>query len=145
MTRVIITTFILLSKIKLNKFMPIYIFQNDKTGEIKEVVQKMKDSHKIKGWTRIFVNPQMSVDAILDPFDAQAWNRRTSGKKGVTIGEMMEYSGELSDKRAKIAGSDPFKDKVIDDYERRTHRKHSSKIPKSLEIDLCKKQVIPKF
>ena len=96
-------------------------------------------------WVRVFVNPQMSVDAKIDPFSQKDFTEKTGRKRGGTIGDLMDTSKEMSAKRERILGKDPIKEKLIDDYERRTHKKHPSKIPKSLEIDLCKKQVTPTF
>ena len=129
--------------------MPLYLFEDKKTGEIREVIQRMSEPHiyKAKGrwWARVFVNPQVSIDVKIDPFSQKEFTQKTATKKGVTIGQMMDYSAELSEKRARVAGEDPIKAKVIDNYERRTHKKHPSKIPKSIEIDLHKKSIKPMF
>ncbi len=121
--------------------MPLYTFQLGKKQ--KQVFFHMTDKkeyidEKGRKWKRVFINPQVSFDSQIEPFDQNAWNRKTSTKKGVTIGEMMEYSKELSEKRAKIAGVDIVKEKSILDYEKRTKKAHPSKLNQKFEVDLCK-------
>jgi len=99
--------------------MPIYLFQNPNTGEIKEVVQKMNDLHVYKEdgllWNRLFTIPQASIDTDIDPLSQNSWNEKTRNKTG-TMGDLIDKSRELSDKREKIIGKDPIREKYFDDF-----------------------------
>lgn len=90
-------------------------------------------------WVRVFVNPQMAIDVKIDPFSQKDFVDKTGKKRGGTIGDLMDASAQLSQQRERILGQDPVKEKAIDAYERKTHKKHPSKIPKSIEIDVCAK------
>ena len=99
--------------------MPIYLFQNPNTGETKEVVQKMNDLHVYKEdgllWNRLFTIPQASIDTDIDPLSQNSWNEKTRNKSG-TIGDLLDKSKELSDKREKIMGKDPVRENYFDNF-----------------------------
>ena len=89
--------------------MPIYLYQNQITIEIREVIQGMNEEHIYHGengkenWDRIFTIPTASIDTKQDPFSTNQFLDRTRNKKG-TYGNMLDYSADLSQQRASIAG-----------------------------------------
>jgi len=110
--------------------MPIYVYQNPVTEEYVEVVQGMNDDHSYideEGvqWRRIFFAPNANLDSQVDPYSHSDFMKATENKKG-TIGEMMDYSKELSQKRQDKEGKDPVKEKFLRQYEKRQGRKHQS-------------------
>lgn len=121
--------------------MPIYLYQNQKTKEVIEVIQGMNDEHVYKGedglencWDRVFTIPTASIDTQQDPFSTNDFLDRTARKKG-TYGNMLDYSKELSEKRASITGGiDPIKEKYYKQYSKdRRGAKHPDKLKKSFE------------
>ena len=111
--------------------MALYLYENKKTGEIVEVVQGMSDLHEYNGinddekglWRRVFVNPNVSSDTILDPFSSDSFRNSTVGKND-TYGELFQRSAEASEMRAaKNGGVDPIKKKQYDDYSKMTNGK----------------------
>lgn len=122
--------------------MPIYLYQHNKTKQIKEVIQSMNDVHeyhgdkdiKEDGWERIYTVPMASVDTNQDPFSQNQFLDITKNKKG-TYGNMLDYSNELSEKRSAIIGApDPIKEKYYKDYSKnRRGAKHPDKMKKSFE------------
>ena len=102
--------------------MPIYLFQHPKTGEVKEVLQKMNEPHSYvdeKGieWERVFLSPNMSIDGKGMGADttSEEFVRKTKDKN-YNLGEMWNLSAELSEKRAKIGGKDHVKEKASKAY-----------------------------
>lgn len=122
--------------------MPIYIFQNTITGEIKEIFQNMNDVHEYYGdsnepenfWQRIFTVPNASIDTKIDPFSSEQYVRATYNKKG-TYGDLLDKSKELSEKRSEINGGlDPIKEKYYEKYSKdRRGAKHPDKMKKVIE------------
>ncbi|MAF24573.1 hypothetical protein CL634_03220 [bacterium] len=111
--------------------MPIYLFQNPKTKEIVEVIQKMKEPHKYTDeegikHNRIYTAPNASVDTQIDPFSSREFVDKTKGK-GATMGELWNASEEASKKREKILGKDPVKEKYFKNYsKKRRGMKHEN-------------------
>lgn len=109
--------------------MPIYVYKHPETGKIVEVIQGMNDKHEYEengvGFKRVFLLPHAATDTHTDPFSKKDFMRRTHKK--MTIGDMMDESAALSEKRAKKAGIDPVKAKTIADYEKLTKKRHPSK------------------
>lgn len=108
--------------------MPIYLYQNPTTGEIKEILQNINQIHSYKEdgveWLRIFTVPQLNTEGTLkaDCTDKQ-FSEFTKNKKG-TIGDLWDRSKELSEKRKKIYGRDPVKEKYKKDWsKKRKNRK----------------------
>ena len=121
--------------------MPLYLYQNEKTGEIREVLQSMNQVHEYNGesgnekaWKRIFTIPQASIDTKQDPFSTNDFLDRTKSKKG-TYGNMLDYSKELSEKRAAVSGGvDPIKQNYYKEYgKNRRGAKHPDALKKSFE------------
>lgn len=109
--------------------MPIYIYQNPNTKEVKEIIQSVHDSHEyyengIK-WDRVFTVPQVNIDTILDASSSEKdFVEKTKNKKD-NIGALWDRSRDLSEKRKKIYGKDPVKDKYFKDWSsKRKGKKH---------------------
>jgi hypothetical protein len=67
-------------------------------------------------WKRVYFAPNASIDSNIDPFSQRQFTDSTGGKKG-TVGDMLDYSEEMSQRRAeKSGGSDPVKQKYFNDY-----------------------------
>jgi len=103
--------------------MPIYLFIDNRTGKVSEIVQKMDDKHEAfaeDGYKldRIFTKPRASVDTQVDPNSSKDFIRRTA-KNGMTIGEMMDLSAELSEKRSGTSGQDEIRHKAETSYSKR--------------------------
>jgi hypothetical protein len=127
--------------------MPIYTYKNQLTDEYKDVFQSMNDKHEYFGesgdednWVRIFYSPNASIDTSIDPFSCKDFNNRTESKKG-TVGDMLDYSKEMSQRRADLAGGkDPVKEKYFENYSKeRKGAKHPEQIKtfesKNVKVD----------
>jgi hypothetical protein len=119
--------------------MPMYIFQHPKTEEYTEVFFGMNDEKKYTDddgteWKRVYTTSQLSVDAKVDPWDNADFVNKTGNKKG-TVGDMLNLSSELSEKRAKESGGvDPLKKKYYDNYSKqRGGAKHMDQMKKTYE------------
>ena len=103
--------------------MPIYTYFRESTEEFADVFQGMNEVHEYNGadgndddWKRVYYSPQASIDTHIDPFSQKQFNDRTRDKKG-TVGHMLDYSSEMSEKRASQAGGvDPVKQKYFENY-----------------------------
>lgn len=113
--------------------MPIYIYKHPTKEEYEEVVQSMNDPHTYSKdgveWERVFFAPNMAISASDDPFSANNYVEKTANMKG-TVGDLLDYSAELSEKRAEINGGvDPVKEKALKDYSKLTGgKKHPSQL-----------------
>lgn len=109
--------------------MPLYLYQNEETGEVKEIFQSMNEKHEYfedgVEWKRVFTVPNATITN--DAFNTQGFIDQTSSQKG-TVGDLLDKSQELSEKRAKDNGGvDPLKKKYFQDYsKKRDGRKHPS-------------------
>ena len=113
----------------------IYLFYNTKTEEYREIQMSMKDYAPYCGengdedyWERVNDAPQISIGNStakrVDPYNQKEFVERTGKMKG-NFGNMIDYSKELSDKRAKDHGGvDPVKQKYFRNYEKKTGKKH---------------------
>lgn len=112
--------------------MPIYLYQHPETEEVVEVVQGMNEDHSYVDnhgtkWTRLFTSPNANFDTQVDPFSRSDYLKSTENKKG-TMGDLMDYSKELSQERAsKNGGVDPVAEKFYSDHEKKTGQKHPTK------------------
>ena len=100
--------------------MPFYVYKHPEKEEYREVFQGMNDEHVYSEdgveWDRVFLSPNASIDSSVDPFNKQQFMDSTYNKKG-TLGDVMDYSAELSAKRAeKSGGKDPIKEKYYKEY-----------------------------
>jgi hypothetical protein len=80
-------------------------------------------------WGRVWTVPHASIDSSIDPFSKQQYIDATYKKKG-TVGNMMDYSAELSAQRAEKAGGlDPVKEKFYNNYAKeRNGTEHPNRI-----------------
>ena len=112
--------------------MPIYLFKNPKNGKVKEIVQSMNENHVYFEdgiqWERVFTIPQSNIDTQIDPFSESEFKNKTSGKRE-TLGDLMDRSKELSEKRQRAAGTDPVQKKFFEDYSKKTNGKKHVKDP----------------
>lgn len=95
----------------------IYVFRNPKTGEVKEVAQKMSEKHIYAEegleWERVYTVPTMAVDA--GELTYSKFMEKSRNMKG-TFGDLMDMSKQASDKRAEKMGVDPVKEKYKKEY-----------------------------
>ena len=119
--------------------MPLYCYRHPESEEEIEIIQKMNDVHEyVDGegvkWDRVFSVPNASIDTKTDAFSPQKFVERTASKKG-TMGDMLDYSAEMSAKRAEQAGGvDPVKKQFFDNYSKeRKGAKHVADRPKTIE------------
>ena len=103
--------------------MPEYLFENPETGEVISVIQGIDEKHTYseegKEFNRVFTVPNASVDGDIDPFSAQQFSEKTKNMKG-TMGEVWDYSSELSQKRKESrGGEDPVRKKAEQKYSKK--------------------------
>ena len=82
--------------------MPVYTYRHPKTGKTIDLVQSMSDDHSYTDdngvkWERVFYPTHFAFDTKLDPHDSKAFVNKT--EKGGTIGDIMDLSREMSEKR----------------------------------------------
>ncbi len=109
--------------------MPLYTYENPNTEETIEIIQSMKDDHIYVDedglkWNRVFHSPEASIDSSIDPFSNKAFKEKTGASKG-TVGEIMDRSKEMSQRRKDKLGYDPVQQKYFKEYkEKRRGLKH---------------------
>mgnify|MGYP001561391822 CR=1 FL=1 len=119
--------------------MPIYLFQNPKTKKVVELFFGMNDEKSYtdeKGleWKRIYSLPQLNTESQIDPWSNADFVNKTKNTKG-TIGDLLDRSSELSDKRAnENGGVDPLKENYYKNYSKqRKGAKHPDQLKKTYE------------
>jgi hypothetical protein len=113
----------------------LYIFKHPKKDLYVEVQQGMNEEHVYSDssgvkWERVYTNPQISVNDRIDPFSANDFTRVTGKQRG-TYGDVLDRSRELSEKREKIAGVDPVKQKYFEDYSKKRRGKVHPQDPRA--------------
>ena len=98
-----------------------------------ENVQKMNEEHAYVDkegvkWQRVWQTPNTMIDSDIDPFSQEQWNNKTKDGKG-SVGDLWDRSRELSEKRKKVLGHDPIKDKYFRDYSKKRRGLKHSKDP----------------
>jgi hypothetical protein len=92
-------------------------------------------------WERVYDLPQVNIGnaKVVDPFDNKGFVNKTANMKG-RYGDLLDYSSELSDRRAALnGGEDPIKRKYFDDYKKKTNgKKHVKDRPKTIETKNAK-------
>ena len=84
-------------------------------------------------WKRVFTAPHASIDTKDDAWDHNGFVEKTGKMKG-TVGDVLDYSAELSERRAQSDGKeDPVKRKAFDDYKKQTGKQHLSDKKKTIE------------
>jgi hypothetical protein len=112
--------------------MPIYIFKNPNTGKSVLISQAMNDLHKYSEdgveFERVFTSPNTRFDSEVDPFSEKQFVEKTGKMKG-TLGDIWDYSKEMSEKRSKTTGVDPVREKAEAAYsKKRRGMKHKERI-----------------
>ena len=101
--------------------MPLYTFEFN--GQTKDIFFNMDDNkvyideHGNK-WARVYYSPNTSVDSTIDPNSAKDFVRYTGSRRG-TVGDIMDLSAELSQKRAGMTGQDHLKEKTFNEYSKK--------------------------
>ena len=102
--------------------MPIYLFKNPTSNKIVQVYQEMNAEHSYSEngikYERVFTVPNAAIDSEIDPNSAQQFVEKTGKMKG-TLGEIWDYSKELSEKRAKSSGVDPVRQQAETSYSKK--------------------------
>ena len=119
--------------------MPLYLFQNPNSEEIKEIFFGMNDEKKYIDesgieWKRIYSLPQLNTESSIDPWNNADFVNKTANMKG-TVGDLLDKSSELSAQRAdQNGGVDPLKKKYYENYSKqRGGAKHHTENKKSFE------------
>lgn len=103
--------------------MPVYIYKNPKTEEIKEIVQSVHDKHEYSEnglkWERVFTLPQVNTQEKLNENSTEKDFARVTGSQKGSVGDLWDRSKELSDKRKKIYGEDKVKKKYFEDWSKK--------------------------
>ena len=79
--------------------MAIYLYENTETGEVREVVQGMNDTHDYHGedgsekglWRRVYVNPTLSVDTEVDAFNSHNFANSVSKKNSQKVKQKWNF------------------------------------------------------
>jgi hypothetical protein len=101
--------------------MPEYIYQNPETDEYVIIIQTMNEKHELVDengleWKRVLTCPKLNIDSDVDPFNKNQYLDKTKNMKG-SMGDLMDQSREMSEKRAAICGgTDPVKSKAMDNW-----------------------------
>lgn len=101
--------------------MPEYIYKHPDKEEYISIIQSMNEEHSYQdddglSWKRVLTCPKLNIDSDVDPFSQRQYLDKTSNMKG-SVGDLMDQSRELSEKRAAIyGGEDPIKRKKLDDW-----------------------------
>jgi hypothetical protein len=114
----------------------IYLFENPRTGEIKEIYQPINDVHEYSEngvkFNRIFTTSQIVGNLQCDPHSEKDFRKTTTGKN-MTWGEMWDHSAELSYKREIKDGKDKVKEDYFKSYsKKRRGVKHNLETGQSL-------------
>lgn len=122
--------------------MPVYCYKHPDKEEYIDVVQGMNDEHKFfqEGieWKRVYTVPNAAIDSKIDPFSQNEFIHKTGNKKG-TVGDVLDLSAELSEKRAKLDGKeDPIKRDYFDNYKKQNKVSHLQDKPKTIETSSYK-------
>lgn len=127
--------------------MPIFLYRNQKTNEVKEIIQSVHEEHTYIDkdglkWEREFTVPNATVSPTskLNPHDPKAFSELTKNKKG-NYGNLLDLSKELSEKREKQLGKDPVKEKMYSDYSK-TRQGKMHPLKKKERLDKLKKEGI---
>jgi len=104
--------------------MPEYLYKHPKTGKVISLIQSIHDKHEYideKGvkWDRVFTAPELNTEGSLKTdCTAQQFSEYVGKRKG-TIGDLFDRSKELSEKRQKVLGKDPLKEKYYKNWSKK--------------------------
>tara|TARA_Y100000817_G_scaffold129802_1_gene101810 strand:- start:110 stop:457 length:348 start_codon:yes stop_codon:yes gene_type:complete len=115
--------------------MPIYIFKHPTLGTIIEEVQKMSDAHVYVDadgteWERVWTTPSTSIGLNSDADNSKQFVDKTHGW---SVGDMWDYSKELSEKRSDKRGYDHVKDAHDKKRQQKIDEKKRSNQKKSVD------------
>ena len=122
--------------------MPNYLFESLDGEETTELFYPMKEAPRTgdiveidgKQWKRIFTLPQAVTTGLkpVDPFSQKQFREKTGAMSG-TVGELWDYSKEMSQRRAeKMGGDDPVKQKYFKDFRKaRKGTPHTAELAES--------------
>jgi hypothetical protein len=101
--------------------MPFYTYSHPKTGKTIDIQQSMTEPHVYVDdsgveWRRVFYPVTFAFDTQLDGHDAKSFVRKT--EKGGTLGDIMDLSREMSEKRGG-EGNDEVKVKYEKDKQKK--------------------------
>jgi hypothetical protein len=104
--------------------MPLYIYQHPKNKKIIEIAQSIHDKHefidnKDVKWNRVFTIPELNTEGTLTAECTEKQFVEYTEKKRGTVGDLWDRSKELSQKREKIYGKDPTKEKYKKDWSKK--------------------------
>lgn len=107
--------------------MPLYLYENPETGEVKEVLQKMSEPHEYEeggvGWLRVWVSPNAAVnDNLISADTTQEEFVRKTKEKNYNVGEMWDLSKELGEKRKQVSGEDHVRKKTEKESQERVEK-----------------------
>lgn len=104
--------------------MPLYTYIHPETEETIDVVQSVHDDHVYIDkngieWKRVFTVPEVNTNGTLkaETTDKQ-FSEYTKNQKG-SIGDLWDRSSELSEKRKKVYGKDPVKNKYYENWSKK--------------------------
>lgn len=83
-------------------------------------------------WRRVFTAPQMATKGLkpVDPFSQKQFREKTGAMKGGTVGDLWDYSKELSQRREEKTGTaDPVRQKY---YSKWSEKKGGMRHPAEL-------------
>lgn len=104
--------------------MPVYTYIHPETEETIDIVQSIHDQHIYIDqngieWKRVFSVPEINTHGTLKAdCSAKEFSEFTKDKKG-TMGDLWDRSKELSEKRNKVYGKDPVKEKYFKDWSKK--------------------------
>lgn len=93
-------------------------------------------------WKRVWLKPQMAVDAVkIDPYSPQDFVKATN--KPGTLGDLYDRSSELAQARAdKNGGYDPIQEKFFDEYaKKRKGKQHPERVKRESRKKLKEKGI----
>ena len=119
--------------------MPHYEYYSPELDKFIEIYQSMHGDHSSfidnDGiiYKRIYNSPQLNTEssAKIDPYNKKDFVKATS-KKG-SVGDILDLSAELSERRAEKDGEDPVKRKYFDDYKEKIGKKHMEDRKKKID------------
>lgn len=103
----------------------VYTYFNPKTGEVRDVVQKMNDPHVFEEggvkWERVYHSPQVSISLkTSNPFDVKELVGKTYENKKGTIGNILDMAEEARSKRIEKEGFDSWGEQHKARYKKET-------------------------
>jgi hypothetical protein len=110
--------------------MPEYLYQHPKNKKVISLIQSIHDKHEYidengTKWDRVFTAPQLNTEPKLKANSSSKEFAEYTGKRKGTVGDLWDASKELSEKREKIYGKDPIKEKYFKSWsKKRKGKKH---------------------